>query len=71
MSTHTAPNKVRRAYTFIDLHRGEFSVQMMCRLLRFRGLAMTLGQIILCLTAPKKMLGLFGSLRIFHCQPRD
>jgi hypothetical protein len=33
MSAGKATSKTRRAYKFIDGHRDEFSVQMMCRLL--------------------------------------
>jgi putative transposase len=33
MSSKRVPSKVRRAYKFIESHRNEFSVQMMCRLL--------------------------------------
>lgn len=34
MSTHKFPSKARRAYKFIESHRNEFSIQVMCRLLR-------------------------------------
>lgn len=33
MSTHKVPSKARQAYKFIESHRNEFSIQMMCRLL--------------------------------------
>jgi transposase InsO family protein len=33
MSAHKAPSKVRKAYRFIEAHRNEFSIQVMCRIL--------------------------------------
>jgi len=33
MSSKKVPSKTRSAYKFIELHRNEFSIQMMCRLL--------------------------------------
>jgi len=33
MSVGKAPSKARRAYKFIEAHRDEFSIQVMCRLL--------------------------------------
>ena len=33
MSSRKVPRKVRQAYKFIESHRNEFSIQMMCRLL--------------------------------------
>lgn len=33
MSAGKVTSKIRRAYKFIDAHRDEFSIQMMCRLL--------------------------------------
>lgn len=33
MSSKKAPSRTRRAYQFIESHRNEFSIQMMCRLL--------------------------------------
>ena len=33
MSSKKVPSRTRRAYQFIESHRNEFSVQMMCRLL--------------------------------------
>ena len=33
MSSKLVPSRTRRAYQFIESHRNEFSVQMMCRLL--------------------------------------
>lgn len=33
MSAHKTPSKARQAYKFIEAHRNEFSIQVMCRLL--------------------------------------
>lgn len=33
MSSKKVPSKTRRAYRFIESHRNEFSIQVMCRLL--------------------------------------
>lgn len=33
MSSKKVPSKTRRAYQFIESHRSEFSIQVMCRLL--------------------------------------
>ena len=33
MSAHKVPSKARQAYKFIEAHRKEFSIQLMCRLL--------------------------------------
>ncbi len=33
MSAQKVPSKARLAYRFIDAHRDEFSIQMMCKLL--------------------------------------
>lgn len=33
MSTRNVLSKTKRAYKFIDAHRGEFGIQAMCRLL--------------------------------------
>jgi hypothetical protein len=55
MSPGKPLSKVRQAYTFIEAHRNEFSIQAMCRVLGVPVLGTTPGLIILFLIGHRKM----------------